>query len=72
MECPNLRQISPCPISQQLPLSLDVPHAHEAQTQPVITIATGQVWSTMSPTTQSQVRQALLRVVREAIHDHRE
>ncbi len=72
MEHPNRRRINPCPISQQIPLPLDVPRAHEAQTQPVLTIATGQVWSTMSPTTQSQVRQALLRVVREAIHDDRE
>ncbi len=72
MEQPNLSQINPCPISQQIPLPLEVPCAHEVWIQTEITIATSQVWSTMSSTMQSQVRQALLRVVREAIHDDRE
>ncbi len=71
MEQPPLHRPARCPASQQLPLPLEASVAQPPfwQPPPAITIQAGQVWATLPPAMQTLVRQTLLAILQEAIHD---
>ena len=71
MEQLPLHQPTRRPTSHQLPLPLEpavVPPPFW-QPLPAITIQARQVWATLPPVLQTRVRQTLLAILREALHD---
>ncbi len=59
------------PTSHQLPLPLEPEPAPPPSWQPLpaITIQARQVWATLPPAMQTHVRQTLLTILQEALHD---
>lgn len=60
----------PEPTPRQLALPLDPSEALPSTTPPApaITLTTQQVWTTLSPTAQAQLRQTMLRILQEVVH----
>ncbi len=60
----------PEPTLRQLALPLDPPEALPSTTPPAlaITLTPQQVWTTLSPTAQAQLRLTLLRILQEVVH----
>ncbi len=55
--------------SQQLPLPLEPPPSSSRPPRPTITITPRQVWLTLTPTLQAQLRQSLVRIIQESLRD---
>lgn len=55
--------------SQQLPLPLEPPPSHPRPVHPTITITPRQVWVTLTPSLQAQLRQSLVRIIQESLRD---
>ena len=53
--------------SQQLQLPFEPPPSSSRPPHPTITITPRQVWVTLTPTLQVQVRQALVRIIQESL-----
>lgn len=61
----------PTPRQLTLPLLLDPPEALAPTTRtpaPALTMTVQQIWATLSPTAQAQLRQTLLRILKEVLH----
>jgi hypothetical protein len=59
------------PTPRQLPLPFDPPEALSSTTRtpaPALTMTVQQVWATLSPTAQAQLRQTVLRILQEVTH----
>lgn len=69
MERSSPAQLPPCRPSHQLPLPLEAPLARPTPSRPTITLTLRQVWASLSPSLQAQVRQTLLRVMQEIVRD---
>ncbi len=71
MEQPPLHRPTSRPTSQQLPLPLEPAGAPPPSWQqlPAITVQARQVWATLPPAMQTHVRQTLLAILQEALHD---
>jgi len=65
----------PEPTPRQLALPLDpldppeaLPSTNPTPPAPALTLTTQQVWTTLSPTAQAQLRQTILRILQEVVH----
>ena len=59
----------PRPRSHQLVLPLAPPGPGYAPPLPVATVSPRHVWASLGPSGQGQLRQLLLRIVREVVHE---
>lgn len=57
------------PAHRQLPLPLDELPMHPHPPRPLIAIPVRQVWASLTPQVQAQVRQRLIRIVQEVVRD---
>jgi hypothetical protein len=60
--------VLPAHPGEQLPLPLALPPTLVLPTTPV-RVPPAHVWQSLTPTLQRQIRQTLLRVVQEVLHD---
>ena len=55
--------------SQQLPLPLEPPPSHSRPAHPTLTITPRQVWVSLTPSLQAQLRQSVVRIIQESLRD---